>query len=276
MQYRLWRATASLLSRLPLRLSYALADVLGWLGFWLWPRGRRATIANFRHVLAGHPEREIRRTARRSLQGYCRYLVDFARFSAASSGPQPTEAALEGVFGQLDDLLARAHGAVIVCMHYGNWDAGAAVTAARGYDATVIGESFGDPRLDALVFGARERLGVKVVSMDHAGPSLIRGLKRGGLLALLTDRPTPGAGVAVSFFNAIVEVPSGPARLARAAGAALVPVAFPRISPHRPEVAILADFSIPFERTSDPDADIRRLTQAALSEIGRASCKERV
>lgn len=238
---------------------------MGSVAFYMWPRGRRATINNFRRVLRGRSEREIRAVARRSLVNYCRYLVDFLRFPSFT--PQDLRRLVQGEqsFRALDDALTGGKGAIIVCMHFGNWDLGAGAAGAREYAATVVVESFRDSRLDAMVVGARERLGVRVVRMEKAGPSILRTLKQNGVLALLIDRPVPGDGVRVNFFDEPVEVPAGPARLALRSGAKVVPAAFARVRPNGPDVLAMTDFSIQFEPNGDEEGDVRRLTQAIMT-----------
>jgi len=264
-QYRFWLIVSWLGRRLPQRASYWVAGAIGVAGYYLWPRGRRALHRNYARVLNGHSERHMRRVARASLINYCRYLADFIRFPSLS--PQQLLARCHGdeSFAALDRALQRGKGAIIVCMHFGNWDLGAGAAAARGYPLTVVAESFRDPRLDALIVGARERLGMQVIRMEKAGPSLIRALRQNGLLALLIDRPVPGEGVAVEFFGETIEVPAGPARLALRTGAAVVPTAFVRRSPGRDDVQTLTDFTISFAPSGDEARDIRDLTQAIVA-----------
>ncbi len=203
--------------------------------------------------------------ARRSLVNYCKYLTDFVRFPSL-----PAPVLIEQVLGaerfaELDRVMARGKGAIIVCTHFGNWDLGAGATAARGFPLTVLAETFADPRLDEMVVGARKRLGMEVIKIEKAGPSLVRTLQRNGLLALLIDRPTPGEGVTVQFFGSDVEVPAGPARLALRTGAAVVPVAFARVAPGAPTVTTLAEFLPPHTPTGDQAADVTAITQAIMS-----------
>ena len=266
MQYHAWRLATFVLGRLPLTLAYRFAAAAGWLAFALWPRGRRATIRNFRHVLPGAPEADVRRVARASLQNYCRYLVDFIRFQP---GPDGGQRALGVEAGPALEALARVRsegrGVIIAPMHFGNWDAGASAAAIAGHPLTVVVDTFADARLNALVVGARERLGLKVVAVEKAGPSLVRALRKAEVVALLIDKPTPGQGVTVSFFGAPVEVPRGPAHLALRTGAALVPCAAPRLQRGKFAFEVLADFSIDTTPTGDHEADVRRLTQALMS-----------
>jgi KDO2-lipid IV(A) lauroyltransferase len=249
---------------MPERLSYAVASALGSIAFYCWPRARKAMRGNYRRVLPGASRRERDRVARRSLVNYCKYLADFIRFPSIPAARLIEEVEGQSRFEALSRVLERGKGAVIVCMHFGNWDLGAGAAAARGYPLTVVAETFADPRLDAMVMGARTRLGMRIVKMEKAGPSLFRALKGNGLLALLIDRPTPGDGVKVTFFGEEVEVPAGPARLALRTGAAVVPTAFARIDPRRPEVTTLCDFALATERSGDDQADIQSLTQAIM------------
>jgi KDO2-lipid IV(A) lauroyltransferase len=201
---------------------------------------------------------------RRSLINYCRYLADFVRFPSLSREEIVSLVTGRESFAQLDSALADGRGAIIVCMHFGNWDIGAGAAAARGYPLSVVAETFSDPRLDRMVLDSRERLGMLVIKMEKAGPSMLRTLKHNGLLALLIDRPVPGQGVRVKFFGEDVEVPAGPARLALRSGAAVVPTAFARKDEGGIAVQTLTDFSAMPQPTGDEDEDIRQITQAIM------------
>lgn len=221
--------------------------------------------ANYARVLPDAPASHRRAIARRSLVNYCKYLADFIRFPSVSKRDLIHAVDGDGQFEKLDKLRASGRGAVIVCMHFGNWDAGAGATAARGYPVTVVAETFAHERLDAMVSGAREKLGMKLVKMERVGPSLLRVLKGNELLALLIDRSVPGEGVRVRFFGEEVEVPAGPARLALRSGAQVVPTAFPRIHPNKPGVRTRCDFTVPTISTGDAEADVQQLTQAIVT-----------
>jgi KDO2-lipid IV(A) lauroyltransferase len=266
--YWAWRIAVFVLRALPARLGYVLADACGWIAFEAWPRGRRNTLRNFRRVEDDGTAAERRRLARASLQGYCRYLVEFARLPKLEPGERERMCREVEPFERLREV-ARGRGAIIVPMHFGNWDAGAVAAITRGFELAVVADRFGDSRLDDLVFGARERLGMRIVPAGRPSPSIARTLRRGGLVALLIDRPELGTGVIVPFFGADVEVPRGPARLALRTDAALVPVAFPRLGKGSPEVGVLADFSIRVERTGDGEVDETRLTAALMASHER-------
>lgn len=262
--YYAWVVVSALVRRLPLRVSYGIAVIAGTVAFCGWPRGRRATVRNYRVVCPGAGPAELRSLARRSFTNYCRYLVDFIRFPSLAPAEIVREAIGDAKFIALNESLERGAGAIIVCMHFGNWDLGAGATAARGYPLSVVAETFSDARLDRLVVAARERLGMKVVKMEGVSPSIFRTLKRNGLLALLIDRPSQADGVEVEFFGRIIRVPTGPARIAIRSGAAVIPVAFPRRHSWKPMVDVLADFTV-VDAGNDEPTRVRELTQQIIS-----------
>ncbi len=262
--YLAWRVVTVLVRFSPRRLSYGVAFVAGTVAFYCWPRGRRSMLRNYRCVLPAADRAEIRRIARRSLVNYCRYLVDFVRFPFLSAADLRASVGGEEAFRALDRALERGKGAIIVCTHFGSWDMGAGAAAARGYHLTVVAETFADARLDRMIVGARERIGMQVVKMEKVAPSLLRSLKHNGLLALLIDRPMAGDGVKVNFFGREVEVPAGPARLALRSGAAVVPTAFACL-PGAPPVVTLANFDVEVQRTGDEARDVVALTQAIMT-----------
>jgi KDO2-lipid IV(A) lauroyltransferase len=262
--YYAWVVVSALVRQLPLRVSYGVAIFAGTAAFYGWPRGRRATLRNYHVVCPGAGKAELRGLARRSLVNYCRYLVDFIRFPALVPAELVREAIGEAKFTALSRSLEAGKGAIIVCMHFGNWDLGAGATAARGYQLSVVAETFRDPRLDRTVVAARKRLGMNVVKMEGVSPSIFRTLKRNGLLALLIDRPDHVDGVAVEFFGRMVRVPAGPARIAIRSGAAVIPVAFPRRSAWSPVVEVLADFTVT-DVGGDEESRVCALTQQIIS-----------
>ena len=248
---------------LPLPVVCAAAGLAGSALFYCWPEGRRTMLRNYARVLPDATERERRRVARRSLANYCRYMVEFA----SSGRLSPEQRLAVGVetpgFAGVDRGMERGAGVLVAPMHFGNWDLGATIATARGYALTVVGESFGHPGLDELVVGGREALGVRLVKMERAGPSLMRALRRNEMVAILIDRPLSEGGVRVRFFGEEVEVPAGPARLALRSGATVGAVAFPRRGAGR--IDVLANFDLGFEPSGDSARDVQALTQAIMS-----------
>jgi KDO2-lipid IV(A) lauroyltransferase len=261
--YLTFRAASLLLRLLPLRVGYAIARAGGVLAYLAWPGGRRRCIDNMRHV-AGGDERLARRYARRSFANYVVYLVDFLRFTATT----PEEIKQRVVFDEWDTLQAHrsGNGIVFVTMHFGNWDLGAAILALSGFPIAVIADRFPNERLNRLVLGSREHLGMTIIPADRMGPGILRALRRNDVVAVLADIPAPERGIEVEFFGGTVAVSDGPARIALRMGSSVVVGALPRISPWTDRVAgVVAP--VPFTPTGETEHDVRALTQAIFGHL---------
>lgn len=262
MVYWAFRLSSALARAAPVRVSYAVATFLGLLTFYVWVGGRRRCIRNMTYV-AGGDEAEARRLARRSFSNYAIYLVDFLRFTAVTA----EEVRDRVVFDEWERLEAQraGNGIVFVTMHFGNWDLGAAAVAEHGIPISVIADTFGDPRLNELVLGARRHLGMEIIPAERMGPSVLRALRRNDVVAMLIDVPQKGGGVEAMFFGAPVAVADGPARIALRTGATMVAVMLPRIE--RSELVRGQIEPVLFTPSGDPERDVRELTQATMDAL---------
>lgn len=254
---------AALARAVPLRVAYAAGAACGTLAFYAWPGGRRRSIANMRHVVASEEDR-ARRLARASFANYGRYMVDFLRFR----GDHPDEL---GARLQYDgwEVLTRElteRGVLYVTMHVGNWDTGGAGLAQGGIPLAVVVDTFANPRLNAMIVGARRHLGLQIITAERPGPSILRALLQRNVVAILIDVPPAGSGVEVEFFGSTIAVPDGPARLALRAGATVIASILPREAPASPRVVAETEV-VRFVPTGDNEADVRALTQAIMRAL---------
>src|SRR5581483_119608 len=172
--------------RLPPRLSYEIAALIADVVFAAWPSIRRRTVANMRWV---DPARAEARAAA-AFRNYFRYMVEFLRFPGMGRSAIERAVEVRGV-EHLHAAMALGRGAVAVGFHIGNIDLGAAVLAQVGYPVNVVVDTFRPPRLDALIQGAREAKGLKLIPLDQAPRRALRVLRSKEILALLMDRPAP-------------------------------------------------------------------------------------
>ena len=247
------------------RLAYALADVVADAVYALWAPGRHRIRENLRAVLGTDDGATLDYWGQRQLRRYGEYCLE----ALWPAGPTPAgcDAALDADPADWERVRAlAAQGPLIFALlHQGNWDvAGGAFTHNVG-PSTVLVESLGARWLDAVVQGRRKRLGMRVV-YETAPRAALRALRSGGALGLLFDRPlaTGEPGVDVTFCGAPCRLPAGPARLALATGARVVPMAVLRTDSRamRFRVEIGLDFDPP--RSGDRAADVRTLTQSLL------------
>lgn len=263
-----WLAVWEASRRAPERVVFALADGLGLLAFALGGRTRRRLTANLARVVPGE---QLDATVRAAFRSYARYWVEAFR---AADFPHAELAARTEVGGldQLDEVLDRGRGAIILLAHHGSWDVAAAWAESHGYHLAVVAEVLRPRRLFARFVRLREAVGLEVVPLRR-GQDLVGRLEDvladNHLVGLLAERDLSGSGPVVSFFSEDARIPPGPVVLAQRTGAPLLPVTMRQLPRRRWRLEILPPFDVAGEdlqegaqRVADALADVVRLDPA--------------
>ena len=265
--YWLFRLTILLTRPLPLWLGYRVAAAVSEICYHFFHRQRRALNENMAWVLRSSDRREVDALARRAFRNFGKFVIDFIHFPSMSRDAVRRRL----VFSQwpeLDEAIDAGRGVIIVTMHFGIWDLGAAALAAYGYPTNAIADTFGYGPMDDLVHGSREKLGMKVIPMERVGPGVFRALKRGEVLAMLIDVPAPGQTITVDFLGAPAEVSTAPARIALRTGAWVVPSVVLRGPERDTVIRPMMDMSTArYEPTGDEEQDVRTLTRLIMSSF---------
>lgn len=184
---------------------------------------RRATAANFAALLQATPQAPaVRRLVRQAFAQYGRMSLEFFTLTQTTDAELLASTQISGQH-YLDEALARGHGAILVSPHLGNWDLAARVCLALGYPLTAVVEDDWSAEFAGQV---RQRNGLRVVARARSLRPIRRALARNEPVALLCDVVPPGShAVEVCFAGQRAFLPTGPARLAIASGAPLLPFA---------------------------------------------------
>lgn len=265
--YWLFRLTILLTRPLPLRLGYRVAAIVAEICYHFFHRQRRALNENLAWVLGSDDRREVDAVARQAFRNFGKFVIDFIHFPAMSRD----EVRRRLVFSQwieLDEVMEAGRGMLIVTMHFGSWDLGAAAFAAYDYPINAIADNYGHEKMNDLVHGSREKIGMKIIQMDRVGPNVFRALKRGEILALLIDVPAPGQAITVDFLGAPAEVSSVPARIALRTGARVVPAMVLRGPQDDTLIRPVLDVrTARYEATGDEERDVHALTQLMMQSF---------
>lgn len=218
-----WTFTRRLPARLAGPVFRAGADLVSRSG----GRGVRRLRANLRRVCPDLDDAALDRLTRDGMRSYARYWCEVFRLPSMDHEgiAHRVRSTVEGL-GHLDDAVASGRGVVLVLPHTGNWDA-AGVWLARhlGGFTTVAARARPDSLYRRFV-EYRRSLGFEILPLTGDARSLgvlTTRLRAGGVVCLLADLDLTDNGVPVDFFGEELTMPSGPARLARATGAVLLP-----------------------------------------------------
>jgi len=182
---------------------------------------------NLRRVVGRDmPDAELRALVRDAMRSYARYWLEFFRLPVLGR---------DRILGRmlftgeefLVDALARGRGAVLALPHSGNWDHAGAWLVLRGHPFTTVAERLRPEALFDRFVAVREKVGMEVLPLTGGGRTtfavLLQRLRAGRTLCLVADREFGDGGIEVSFFGETAAMPAGPASLALATGAALLP-----------------------------------------------------
>lgn len=262
--YGLFLGLIFLAQRLPLKVAYGTASLIGDLLFFFWRRGRANAMDNMGYVLGpGAKDLEVRRTAQRSFRNYMKVLVDFVRLPRTSDEEVERRVQGEG-WEHLERAFEGGKGALLVGTHLGSWDLAGLVLAARGHELYVVAERQNPPWLNRIARDWREARGIHLIFMEGTLKPLFRALKRNQLVGIVVDRPLPeGEGVTVEFFGQMISWPLGPAALALRTGAQLLTGYLVRTLDGHFKGEIFPPLE--FQPSGDEFEDLRRLSQKIVT-----------
>jgi phosphatidylinositol dimannoside acyltransferase len=193
------------------------------------PEIRSGTLANARRILGpAATSDECALLGRRVVENFLLFCHDIGR--SMSTSPGGLFARIERIDGHAHYAAARAmkRGAIVITAHMGSFEVGMA--ALRRQDAKVHvvfrRDEFG--RFERMRAALRAKLGIIETPVDDGWTIWMRlreALLRDEVVVLQADRVMPGQkGQRMAVLGADMLLPSGPAKLAMAAGAPIVPV----------------------------------------------------
>jgi lauroyl/myristoyl acyltransferase len=217
----------------PWQVWHLVATAVGALGMCF--RWRRIVLANVRHVRSANPpSRPVAwYIGMQQIANHFKAVIALLRSTAGSGAradPFDTER-----FEEMEPHLGR-RGIVTVAPHAGPYVAFGMMImpwfAARGFSGPVavvvrLARPFGSDAPQRWLESQLDKAGVIAVRAD--GPSdqvartLLTVLRANGIVVLLVDEPSPAPSIETPFFDNVIRMPVGPARLARATGSVIIP-----------------------------------------------------
>lgn len=214
LEYGAFRVALGVLNRLPAGVARSAGARLASLGHR--PFGIRAEQVD-RNLQRAFPDRDAawrRDIAARAWAHLGREMVATMQLSRMSREEliERTEVVDLERLGPM--IRASEGGTVVVGGHFGNWEIGTAMMAARGYPTSLIAQRQGNPLFDAYLVDARRRLGVNVIERSQAPKLGLRALRQRHILVFGADQNAGRHGLFVPFFGHPASTHRGPALMA--------------------------------------------------------------
>jgi KDO2-lipid IV(A) lauroyltransferase len=217
------RFFVGLFGLLPEPVMRGLGRTMGLIASYVSPAKRRMVERHQRRVQGDHID--ATKAARRVMASYGRYWAEVFWVRPRRRGGILRRSTLEHS-ERLHEAMATGRGIVLAVCHTGNWEAAGLRAAAEGSRVLAVAENLGNRRITEWFVGLRTTMEIDVVLTgggSRVTGELIRRLRAGGTIALLSDRDLTGRGVPVTFFGEQTTLPPGPVALADRTGAVLLP-----------------------------------------------------
>lgn len=255
LRWALWSWGARLCPRLPIRPLRFAALAVGWLAWIHLPAMRRRAE---RRLAALVPAVVAARTAQRMFTHFALHTVELLRLDRLPAEPVRVVDPW-GVFARRP--LA---GPVVLVTAHANWERLAEVLHRLGLTGQLdtVAAVHPDRRIDALLAGLRQRVGLRSATLDRAPLPLLRALRDRRVAILAADRPG-GRSVPFARRGHPLPAPLGPAALAVQADCPVVPILLGRQGLGR--WVLLVDRPL----TGDPRLDPGPRAQALAARCAR-------
>ena len=120
--------------------------------------------------------------------------------------------------------LSKGKGVIIMTGHFGNWELLAVFLGRNGVTLDVVVREPDSPVMNKFITWLRKSGGNRIISKNRSMRKLMRVLNDNGVAAILIDQNVASAeGVFVDYFGTLACTNKGPAMLAMATGAAVLP-----------------------------------------------------
>ncbi len=259
----LGRAVSSILFFGPAWLRKALAYFLAFLWFDLF-RIRRDVVDS--NIALAYPEmspRERVRLGRANLRHLALNFIEYSYLPWLSRDNYTEHFEYHNV-EILEEAFKRGKGVLLLTLHLGNGDMGAAGLALKGYPITLVSKFFKVKWLNDMWFGMRGRLGTRFVPPRDSSFALLRALKANRAVLIPLDQFTgPPIGVRTTFFGHETGTAAGLAVMAERSGATVISIHAARTPEGRHGIHVVRELPV---RIS-PEETVEQITQRFNDEL---------
>ncbi|MBN2185486.1 MAG: lysophospholipid acyltransferase family protein [Candidatus Krumholzibacteriota bacterium] len=257
-------------SLLPLKISVKLASVLGIIAFDLVRIRRKVSLENLQKAFGGlYSPKQRRQIARRSYMNFAKSMVEFASLKKPEKKRLVKLVRLTGR-SNVDEVIERGQGVVIVTGHFGSWEFLGAAAVAYGFDVDFLVGEQANRSVDDLMNDLRRRAGIGIIPRGVAARGIFKSLKKKRLVALLSDQDARRHGIFVDFFGIPASTYPGAAQFAYRSGCPIIFCYIVRQDDESHETVFLPPIEV--NQKADVDEEVMRLTEAhvrALEECVR-------
>lgn len=253
---------------LPLNKAYSFSQQVALVKYYFSPKGRKIVGENLRTVLQSKRETfdqdKIAELTREVYMSFGKYLVEFFRFSQIDKEFIKSKVKIVGL-EHIDNCLKLGRGVISLSAHLGNWELGAAILPALGYELDAIRLKHKAKAINRFFDKKRKSRGVESIDTGIGVKKCFKALKANHILATVGDKNFSNKGEKIRFFGRITEMPRGAAYFSYRMNSPIVPTFLVR----QPDNTFIYSFEEPImpDISNDQEAEMKRLLEKGLAVI---------
>ena len=216
------RAVTLVVRVLPLPAALKLGSALGSLLRMFARKRYRVALKNLRIAFGSSlSESERDRIAKASFRHFGMFAMESIKFGYLSR-----EEVAKRIYvspedmREFEEIMKQGRGCLLITGHLGNFEIAGRWITDRGYELFALARRARDRGTTDEMTRTRERMGIKVITIDKSIKPVLAGLKRNACLAIVCDQNATD--VFVPFFGRLTGTVDGPARIALRMGAPML------------------------------------------------------
>ncbi len=263
--YNLARFFIAFFNIIPRPLAVGIGSMMGYLAYLISHRDRFKAQRNLAAAMGDSLNTKQQKVIVRNMfVNFGKNIADIVRFKRHYDRQISRLVDVEGL-EYFDRAYRRGKGVIAVTGHIGNFELLAAFTVKSGYNAAVIGREMYDRRLNELLVGNREAIGIVNIDTKDSPRRILKLLKKGYTLGILIDTDSYRVRSAfVPAFGRLSWTPVGQSIIGLKTGAAFIPIVCVR-NGNRYKVIVKPEITI--ERTNDFDSDVHKMTEKCTASL---------
>ena len=255
------------LGRLPPHTAYRIGQLLSRSAYLVAGDLRRTGAINLGLAFPEKTEEERSRLLRECFDNLGRLLGFFSQFSSRSREELKELIAVEGLENLEAARVDRGNRLILFTGHIGAWELTSFGLSLFDHPVSFLVRRLDNPRIEKLVDHIRKRFGNETIDKLSAARSMLKILRSGETLGLLTDLNTlDDEAIFIDFFGVPAATTFVVAKLAVRTNTPLVPV-FAPWSEQKGKYVLIVEPPIPPECSGDEEADVRQLTMKLTQTI---------
>lgn len=222
--YKIARLLSKIFTVTPLYIVLTIGRLSGTIAFYINRKRRKVAYCNLKAAFcASKKPNELMRIVKKTYQNLGMVLAEVLKFPVIDKGYVDKYIQLNG-YRFVEQIKNGSGGGIFLTAHFGNWELTNLIAPFFGVKILALAREQKHTKLNELLNEYRELTGSEVVKKGYSIKRIIKHLRCGGFVGILTDQDAGKFREFVDFFGRPVSMHKGAFEFSESTGAKILPV----------------------------------------------------